>query len=84
LWTVIVLGVSVSIDALGAGFSLLFDFKELIIFQDSLIIGAAASIMTGLSFIIVNYIKHIALVEKYANYIGGTILLMLGINTVLM
>lgn len=84
LWTVIVLGVSVSIDALGAGFSLLFNFRELIIFQDSLIIGAAASIMTGLSFIIVNYIKHIALVEKYANYIGGAILLILGVNTVLM
>jgi putative Mn2+ efflux pump MntP len=40
--------------------------------------------MTAAAFIIVNYIKHIALVEKYANYIGGAILLILGANTIFM
>jgi putative Mn2+ efflux pump MntP len=81
MWTVIVLGVSVSIDALGAGFSLLFNLEQILIFQDSIIIGIVASIMTVLSFLIVNYIKHIALVEKYSNYLGGAILLIIGINT---
>lgn len=80
-WTIVVLSVSVSLDALGAGFSLLFDFEQLIIFQDSLLIGLAASVMTVFSFIIVNYIKHIALVEKYANYIAGIILLIMGFNS---
>jgi len=80
-WTIVVLGISVSIDALGAGFSLLFEFEQLIIFQDSLIIGLIASVMTVFAFIIVNYIKHIAVVEKYANYIGGIILLIIGFNT---
>ena len=80
-WTVVVLGVSVSIDALGAGFSLLFSLDYSLILQDSLIIGLIASIITAAAFKIVNYIKHIALVEKYADYVGGFILLLIGINT---
>lgn len=80
-WTVVVLGVSVSIDALGAGFSMLFSLDYYLIFQDALIIGLIASIITAAAFKIVNYIKHIALVEKYADYVGGIILLLIGINT---
>lgn len=80
-WTVVVLGVSVSIDALGAGFSLLFNLDYFLILQSSIIIGVIASIITTVSFKIVNYIKHIALVEKYADYVGGFILLLIGINT---
>lgn len=80
-WTVVVLGISVSIDALGAGFSLLFDLDYALIFNDSLIIGLVASVITAVAFKIVNYIKHIGLVEKYADYVGGAILLLIGINT---
>lgn len=79
-WTIVVLGVSVSIDALGAGFSLLFNLEPLLIFQDSLIIGLVASLMTLFSFILVNYIKHIALVEKYSDYIGGFMLVIISVN----
>ena len=82
-WTVFVLGVSVSLDALGAGFSLLFSLNYTLIFQDSLIIGLIASVITAIAFKIVHYIKHIALVEKYADYVGGFILLLIGINTFL-
>lgn len=79
--TVAVLGVSVSIDALGAGFSLLFSLDYSLILQDALIIGLIASIITAAAFKVVNYIKHIALVEKYADYVGGYILVLIGINT---
>lgn len=82
-WTLIVLAVSVSIDALGAGFSLLFKLDYSLIINDSLIIGLTASFITAAAFKIVNYIKHIAAVEKYADYLGGVILLLLGINTFL-
>ena len=82
-WTVVVLGISVSIDALGAGFSLLFSLDYSLIFQDSLIIGLIAFVITAAAFKIVNYIKHIALVEKYADYVGGFILLLIGLNTFL-
>ena len=80
-WTVVVLGVSVSIDALGVGFSLLFDLNYIFILQNALIIGLIASAVTAAAFKIVNYIKHIALVEKYADYVGGFILLLIGLNT---
>ena len=78
---VVVLGVSVSIDALGVGFSLLFDLNYIFILQNALIIGLIASAVTAAAFKIVNYIKHIALVEKYADYVGGFILLLIGLNT---
>jgi putative Mn2+ efflux pump MntP len=80
-WTVVVLGVSVSIDALGAGFSLLFNLNYSLIFNNSLIIGLVAAVITAAAFKIVIYIKHIALVEKYADYVGGMILLLIGVNT---
>jgi putative Mn2+ efflux pump MntP len=80
-WTVAVLGISVSIDALGAGFSLLFSLDYSMMFQDALIIGLIASVVTTAAFKIVHHIKHIALVEKYADYVGGFILLLIGLNT---
>ena len=80
-WTVVVLGVSVSIDALGAGFSLLFSLDYSLIFQNALIIGLIASVVTVTAFKIVHHIKHIFLVEKYADYVGGVILLLIGLNT---
>ena len=80
-WTVVVLGVSVSIDALGAGFSLLFNLNYSLIFNNSIIIGLVAAVITAAAFKIVIYIKHIALVEKYADYVGGMILLLIGVNT---
>lgn len=79
-WTVVILGISVSIDALGAGFSLLFKLNYLLILQDSLIIGLIAALMTFIAFKIIKYIKYIALVEKYADYLGGIILILIGIN----
>lgn len=82
-WTVVVLGVSVSIDALGAGFSLLFNLDYSLILNNSLIIGAVAAVITAASFKVVLYIKHISLVEKYADYVGGLILLIIGLNTFL-
>lgn len=79
--TIIILGISVSIDALGIGFSLLFKLNYSLILTDAFIIGIVASVITAAAFKIVNYIKHIAVVEKYADYIGGIILLLIGINT---
>ena len=80
-WTVVILGISVSIDALGAGFSLLFKLNYSLILQNSLIIGIVAAITTAAAFKIVIFIKHISLVEKYADYVGGLILILIGINT---
>lgn len=79
-WNIIILGICVSIDALGAGFSLLFDLGYFLMFYNSLIIGLTASLITAFSFKIVNYIKRITLVEKYANYIGAIIVIIIALN----
>ena len=78
LITIAILGMSVSIDALGAGFSLLFRLSYSMMIRDSIIIGIVASVLTAFSFKVVSYIRHIELVEKYANYLGGIILITLG------
>lgn len=79
-WTYIILGISVSIDALGIGFSVLYDLDLLLISSKSIIIGIVTMILTISSFLIVNYIKQFGLVEKYADYIGGTILIIFGLK----
>jgi len=84
LITLILLGISVSIDALGAGFSLLFEVPRFSMLVNSIIIGITASFLTAAGFKIIVYIKHIALVEKYASYLGGTILIILSLNLIIL
>ena len=82
LWTYIVLGVSVSIDALGVGFSVLYNLNWVIVFSNTLMIGIITAILTFFSFIVIKYIKNFMVVEKYADYIGGLVLILFGINMI--
>jgi putative Mn2+ efflux pump MntP len=82
-WTYVVLGISVSIDALGVGFSILYNFGLKLISGQAIIIGIITAGLTILSFIVVRYIKRFAIVEKYADYIGGTILIIFGLKMIL-
>ncbi|MBM7556452.1 manganese efflux pump [Halanaerobacter jeridensis] len=82
-WTYIVLGISVSIDALGVGFSALYNFDLSLIFGNTLIIGLITAILTGTSFIVVKYIKNFLIVEKYADYIGGVVLIIFGLKMII-
>jgi putative Mn2+ efflux pump MntP len=79
-WTVVILGISVSIDALGVGFSLLFKWNYIFIFKDAVVIGLIAALITAIAFKLVEYIKRFSLVEKYADYLGGIILILIGLN----
>ena len=81
--TISLLGISVSIDALGAGFSLFYDLNLAVMLHKSLIIGIVASTLTAAAFKLIEYIKHIMLVEKYADFIGGTILIIMGLNMII-
>lgn len=77
----IVLGVSVSIDALVIGFTVLNNISSsLVIIKNTIFIGVVTLIMTSIAFIIAKYLKRIALVSKYADYIGGVILFIFGIK----
>jgi putative Mn2+ efflux pump MntP len=78
----IVLGVSVSIDAMVVGFTALnsLNFYQLMI--NCLIIGIVSLIMTGIAFIISRYLRKIKLVSRYAEYIGGIILIIFGLKMI--
>lgn len=79
-WMYIVLGIGVSIDALGVGFSVFYKLDYLSIFYDSIIVGVIALSLTLLSLTIVEYIKCFSFIRKYADYLGGLILVIFGIK----
>ena len=77
----IILGISVSIDAMVVGFTVLDKVKEnLQLFQYTLMIGLVTLVMSTLAFFIARYLKKIEFVGKYADYIGGIILILFGIK----
>lgn len=77
----IILGVSVSIDAMVIGFTVLNNlYSNLVILRNTLFIGFITLIMTSIAFMVARYLKQIALVSKYADYIGGIILVIFGVK----
>ncbi len=82
-WTVVILGISVSIDALGVGFSIMHKEMFLNMLYKSLIIGIIAAIFTMFSLYIIRYLKKIIIIEKYSDFIAGIILIIFGIKMIL-
>ena len=79
--TYFILGISVSIDAMVIGFTVLNNINNnLIILKDTLFIGVVTLIISSLAFVIAKYLKKIELLGKYADYIGGVILVIFGIK----
>lgn len=77
----LILGVSVSIDAMVVGFVTLNSLGSLIfILGSTLIIGAICLVMVTVAFIITRYLKRIKALRQYADYIGGAILILFGIK----
>lgn len=76
-----ILGISVSIDAMVIGFTTLDNIKSnLLILDYTLIIGFITLIVSSIGFIIARYLRKIEVVSKYADYIGGIILIIFGIK----
>lgn len=78
----VILGVSVSIDALVVGFTTLNSLHFFRLMTDCLIIGIVSLVMTSIAFIISKYLKKIRLVSCYAEYIGGIILIIFGLKMI--
>lgn len=77
----IILGISASIDAMVIGFTILDKIQNSIqLYQYSLIIGFVTLGMSTFAFFIAKYLKKIGFVGKYADYIGGIILIIFGIK----
>jgi len=76
-----VLGVSVSIDALVIGFTALSSVQgaSAVLF-DTLFIGAVSFVMSFIAFYLSKHLHKIDLVSRYADYIGGVILVLFGMK----
>lgn len=78
-----ILGISVSIDALIIGFTVLNQVDNQILMAiNCLTIGVVALIFSSLAFILSKYLKKISVIESYADYIGGIILILFGLKMI--
>ncbi|MFT5874639.1 MAG: putative Mn2+ efflux pump MntP [Clostridium sp.] len=75
-----ILGASVSIDAMVVGFTVLDDITKVILLKNTLFIGGITLVMVTIAFIISKYLKRIEVIGKYADYIGGIILIIFGLK----
>ena len=82
--TCIILGISVSIDALVIGFTTFCKFNSIIVLSvDSIFIGLITLFLSTVAFFICRYVKKIRFISKYANFLGGIALILFGIKVIL-
>lgn len=80
----LILGISVSIDAMVIGFTVLNKIKNsLILLQNTLYIGLITFIFSVFAFFISKYLRKINILEKYSDYIGGIILIIFGLKMII-
>lgn len=79
----LILGISVSIDALVVGFTAFHEIKSfLAIFSNALVIGLVTLILSIAAFLLSRYARKISIISKYADYIGGIILFIFGLKMI--
>ncbi|MGN0143666.1 MAG: manganese efflux pump MntP family protein [Clostridium sp.] len=82
--TCIILGISVSIDALVIGFTTLFKLNSIILLGiNSVLIGLITMLLSTIAFFICRYIKKVEFISKYADFLGGVSLILFGIKVIL-
>ena len=74
------LGISVSIDSMIVGFATLGGMEVIKLLIYTLRIGLVTLIMCIIAFIISKNLSKIELVSRYADYIGGIILILFGLK----
>lgn len=81
----IIVGISVSIDALVIGFSIMKRLHTVLdMFLTSGIIGMITFILSIVAFIISSNLKKVYVIEKYSGYIGAIILFIFGLKMIFM
>ena len=80
---VILLGISVSIDALIVGLITMPHSGNFIILTiNSILIGLITLIICSAGLFVCRYIKKIDFIGKYADYLGGLILIIFGLKLI--
>jgi putative Mn2+ efflux pump MntP len=81
--TCIILGISVSIDALVIGFTIFHEItSNLLLCVNSILIGLITLFICTLGFFICRYIKRIKFITTYANFFAGVILIFFGVKMI--
>ena len=79
-----ILGISVSIDAIVVrfvAFSTISTLYRLLAFTT--VVGIITLIMSIIAFVVAKYLRKIDVIGKYADYIGGIILILFGLKMIL-
>lgn len=82
-YMIIVLGISVSIDALLVGFSVFYSLSITYLFIYSSLIGLVTAILSAISFNISRYMKSFPLIESKSDLISGSILIIIGAKMII-
>lgn len=78
-----ILGMSVSIDAMVVGFTAFHEVTSMAVrLSDTLFIGLVTLIMSLSAFFLARYLKKVNAIGKYADYLGGVILIIFGIKMI--
>ncbi len=81
--TCLILGISVSIDALVIGFTTFHKISNVAaLFSYSAFIGLITALFSNGAFIIGRVIKKIEFIAQYANFFGGTALIIFGLKMI--
>lgn len=75
----LIIGVSVSIDALVVGITALFSRGDFI-FTDGILIGVITLALVSLAFILTKYLQKMTFISKYSDYLGGIILILFSLK----
>lgn len=78
----ITLGISVSIDALVVGFTAYNLHNIKLIFLNTLLVGVVTLLLCILAIFLSMYLKKLDFISKYADFLGGIILVLFGIRMI--
>ncbi|MBS4803968.1 MAG: manganese efflux pump [Clostridium sp.] len=76
------LGMSVSIDALVLGFTAFYEESIILLSLDGILVGLITLLICTTGFFLCRYVRKISFIYKYADLLGGLILLILGIEMI--
>lgn len=78
----LILGMSVSVDALVVGFTSFFEVNALLLFIDAILVGLITLLICTTGFFLCRYIRKVDFICKYADLLGGIILLILALEMI--
>ena len=81
--TCIILGISVSIDALVIGFTTFCKLGSILLLSvNSILIGLITLFLSTVAFFICRYIQKVRFISKYADFLGGIALILFGLKVI--